>query len=136
MKGKCNLLGNKECQNTKKQTLFKLNQANYYVFLHVVLLISSLGGIASKLAGQQQFLSIMFFFYYGLVLLCLAIYAVLWQQVLKHIPLVTAFCNKAITIIWGMIWGAMFFKETITMFNILGAAIVFLGIILVVTDKK
>lgn len=108
----------------------------YYVFLHFVLMISSLGGIASKFASRQSFLSLPFFFFYGLVLLCLAVYAVLWQQVLKHVPLVTAFCNKAVTIVWGLIWGALFFQETITVYNIIGALIVFAGIVTVVTDKK
>ena len=131
-KDKCKLSAEKDCQINEK----KINKTHYYIFLHIVLVLSSLGGIASKLAGRQPFLSPMFFLYYGLVLLCLAVYAVLWQQVLKHVPLMTAFCNKAVTIIWGLIWGALFFKETITVYNIIGSLIVFIGIILVVTDKK
>jgi drug/metabolite transporter (DMT)-like permease len=96
----------------------------------------SLGGIASKTAATQQFLSFGFFFYYGLVLLILFVYAILWQQILKKMPLTTAFSNKSITVILGMLWGALFFQEQITLKMIIGAAIIMFGIYLVVTDHE
>lgn len=86
-------------------------------------------------SGQDSF-SIGFFMFYGLELAILVIYALLWQQVLKFIPLTVAFCNKAITIIWGMVWGALIFNETITPFMVIGSVIVLIGIILVVTEHE
>ena len=44
----------------------------------------------------------------------LFVYAVLWQQVLKSIPLSIASANKAVTIFWGMWWGFLFFNEEIS----------------------
>ena len=86
-----------------------------FLSLHILLLVYSLGAVCSKMAGKAEFLSIRFFFFYGLVLLNLFVYAIVWQQILKKLPLVTAFANKAVTVIWGMLWGMLIFKEKITL---------------------
>lgn len=109
-----------------------------YLILHLIILFNSLGGICSKTAAGKEFLSFDFFLFYGLVLFILAVYAVLWQQVLKSIPLNIAYANKAITLVWGMLWGAIVFRETISISNIIGAIIVLTGVLLMVTggEKK
>lgn len=103
-----------------------------YVFLHVELLLFSLGGMCSKLASQYEFLSFWFIFFYGLVILNLGVYAIVWQQIIKKLPLNTAYSNKAVTIAWGMLWGFLFFQETVKWNMILGAAIVIIGVLIVV----
>ena len=105
----------------------------YYLLLHIVLLIFSATGIASKLASGAEFLSPKFILFYGLVILGLGVYAVFWQQVIKHLPLVTAYANKAVTVIWGMIFGLLFFEEKITIGKAIGAAIVIAGVYFIVT---
>ena len=47
-----------------------------------------------------------------------------------------AYANKGITIIWGMIWGALLFKEAITLKTIIGAVIILIGIYMVVTNNE
>lgn len=108
------------------------NDKRYYFFLHAELLLYSLGGICSKMAAQNEFLSFWFIFWYGLVILNLGIYAIVWQQIIKHLPLTTAYANKAITIVWGILWGFLFFHEQIKWNMILGAVIVIAGVIVVV----
>ena len=108
----------------------------WFLLLHISVLFSSLSGVCSKLAAGQKFLSLRFFFYYGLVLVIMFGYAVIWQQILKRMPLTVAYSNKPISLIWGMVWGALIFKERITWKMILGAAIIFAGIYLVVTDDE
>ena len=103
-----------------------------YIALHILLAIYSLGGICSKFAAQQEFLSFWFIFFYGLVILNLGIYAIVWQQIIKHLPLNTAYANKAVTIVWGILWGFIFFQEQIKWNMLLGAAIVIVGVVLVV----
>lgn len=107
-----------------------------YIFLHIVLLFYSANGIFSKMASKKLFLSAEFFYFYGLVLLNLLIYAILWQQVLKRMPLTTAFSNKSVIVVWGMLWGTLFFQERITLQMIIGAVIIFFGVYLVVTDHE
>lgn len=107
-----------------------------YMVLHILLLLYSLGGICSKYAGQADFLSVNFFIFYGLVLLDLGVYAIVWQQVLRKLPLVTAYANKAITVVWGLVLGKLVFKEQISVWNIIGAIIIITGIYLVVKSDE
>lgn len=111
-------------------------QLKYFAFLHIIIFLLSLGGVASKMASGKEFMSFEFILFYGLVILDLGIYAILWQQMLKHIPLTTAFCNKAVGIIWGMLWGALIFQERITANMVIGAVIVLIGVCLVVTSDE
>lgn len=107
-----------------------------FVELHILLFLFSLGSVCSKIAGQAEFLSMKFIFFYGLVLVILFGYALVWQQILKKLPLVTAYANKAVTVIWGLLWGTIIFKEQITIWNILGAAIIIFGIYMVVSSDE
>lgn len=115
-----------------------MKKAKSYIVLHLILLLYSLGNVFSKIAAEKEFLSLEFCLYYGLVLFILAAYAVLWQQVLKSIPLNIAYANKAITLVWGIAWGALLFNEAISISNIIGAVIVLSGVLLMVTggEKK
>ncbi len=120
----------------KQREKAKTSKIKILLLLQILLMVYSLFGICSKLAAQQPFLSFKFIMYYGIVILNLAMYAVCWQQIIKRIPLVTAFANKAVTVIWGLIWGKIFFQEAITAQKLLGAFIIICGIVLVVTEKE
>lgn len=100
------------------------------LLLHIMLMIYSMSGICSKLASGEKFLSIKFCVYYGLIISLLGFYAIGWQQIIKRLPLTTAFANKAITIIWGIIWGMVFFGEPVTIGKALGATLVVLGVVI------
>ncbi|WP_241158133.1 hypothetical protein [Adlercreutzia sp. ZJ138] len=79
---------------------------------------------------MEQFGSVSFFLFYVGMLFVLGIYAIGWQQILKRLPLTVAFANKAVTVIWGMLWGAVFFNESITFPMIIGATVVMIGVVL------
>ena len=70
------------------------------LLLHIMLMIYSMSGICSKMASKQEF------------------------------PLTTAFANKAITIVWGLIWGLVFFQEPITVGKVIGVILVVAGVVL------
>ena len=107
-----------------------------FIQLHILLFLFSLGSVCSKIAGGAEFLSIKFIIFYGLVLVILFGYALVWQQLLKKLPLVTAYANKAVTVIWGLLWGLIIFKEQITIWNILGAGLIIFGIYVVVSADE
>ena len=109
-----------------------LKKYSYLICLHILLFVYSFGGVCSKFASKEHFLSLKFCFFYGCIIAILGIYALFWQQILKHIPLTTAFCNKAVSIVWGIVWGALIFKEQIKLNMIIGAVIVIIGVIIVV----
>ena len=104
--------------------------------LHLMLMLYSMSEICSKKAAGESFLSVRFCLYYGTVILLLGVYAIGWQQIIKRLPLTTAFANKAVTVVWGIIWGAVFFHEKITLGKLLGAAIVIAGVVLYVLSDK
>ena len=100
------------------------------ILMHALFLFYSTGGVFSKLAAGEVFMSLKFVLVYSLVIVILVCYAVGWQQVIKHLPLSTAYANKAVTIVWGIIWGALLFRERITPGKLIGAIIVLTGVVL------
>ena len=101
-----------------------------YIYLNLIFIVYSISGVFTKLAGLSDFLSLYFFIYYAGSIFVLGIYAIAWQQVIKKIPLSNAFANKSITIFWNMLWGIIFFNDFISVWKIIGAVIVVLGIVL------
>lgn len=98
--------------------------------LHVLLGIYALSDVFSKYAAGAGFPDIAFFLFYGLMLVFLGVYALGWQQVIKRMPLSSAFANRAVTVVWGIFWGAVLFGEDITFGKLAGVAIIMAGIIL------
>lgn len=104
------------------------NNWKYFWALQIALFVSSLGGICSKMAGRQVFLSGAFLLYYGLLLATLFFYAIVWQQVLKKISLTVAYACKGIGVFYGILWGVLIFDEELKWNMILGAILVLAGV--------
>ena len=103
--------------------------------LNILLMFFSLGGIFSKLASKQSFLSLEFILCYGALLFIMFVYAIGWQQIIKRLPLTTAYANRAVTIVWGIIWGLLIFNEKLNVGKVIGAVIVIAGVLLYVTES-
>lgn len=104
--------------------------------LHILLAVVSCTSIFSKLAAGEPFLSFRFCLFYGSMIFILGIYAIAWQQILRKLPLVTAYANKAVSVIWGLVWGALFFRESITLVKLLGCAIIIAGVLVMETEGE
>lgn len=102
--------------------------------LHVLLMVYSLSSICGKLASGYSFLSLGFIVCYGGMIGLLGAYALGWQQVIKRLPLTFAYANRAVTVVWGIVWGALFFSEPITAGKLVGALIVLAGVVLYATS--
>ena len=102
------------------------------IVLHVMLAIWSCTDVLSKYAAGEDFFSTGFFAMWAGVLVLMGVYALGWQQVIRRMPLATAFANKAITIVWGLFWGVALFGEAVTPGKIVGAMLVVAGIVLFV----
>ena len=94
------------------------------LMLNLLLLVYSFSNVFSKLAAGESFRSLRFCLYYGGVLLLLAVYALGWQQIIRRIPLTTAFAHKAVTVVWGILWGLLFFGERMTWATGIGAGLI------------
>jgi drug/metabolite transporter (DMT)-like permease len=98
--------------------------------LHLLLMLYSTSGILSKTAARYPFMSPGFILSYGGMIAVLGVYAIGWQQVIKRIPLTTAYANRAVTVIWGIIWGAVLFHEGVSPLKVVGALVVLAGVVL------
>ncbi len=113
-----------------------MSKARYLIILHIILALFSVSGIFSKRAAAEDMLSLNWMINYGVVLFVLFVYAIAWQQIIKKMPIVTAYANKAVMVIWGIVWGYVFFNEAITVPKIIGAVIIIAGVYLVVTGDE
>lgn len=104
------------------------------VFLQIAICIYTTSGIAAKLASQHEFLSFGFILCYGIEILILGIYAILWQQIIKRVDLSVAYANRSVAIFWSMLWSALIFHEQITIPEIMGVGLIFLGTWMVNSD--
>ena len=99
------------------------------LLLQFVFLIYSMNSIVAKFASAEEF-GLKFILLYGLEVAILGIYAILWQQVIKKFELSVAYANKAVTLIWAMLWGSVLFKEQITISKVAGILLVITGIVI------
>jgi len=101
-----------------------------YLGIFGIFLIYSLSGVFSKFASRCEFLSITYLAFLSGCIFVLGIYAVLWQQVIKRMPVSDAYMLRGITGFIGLTYAYLIFGETITVNNIVGTAITLSGIIL------
>lgn len=118
------------CHHRMRNTRHMSVRNKNYIALHLFLMLYSTGAIISKLAAQQELLSLPFFLLYGCQVLILAFYAIGWQQFIKRMPLSVAYANKAVTVVWGCIWGVLIFQEHLSVGKVVGGLMVLCGIAL------
>lgn len=105
------------------------------LILQLIVLVYTLSGVAGKFASGNEFLSWKFILFYGLEIVILGVYALLWQQAIKKFDLSVAYANRAVAILWSMLWAVLFFSEKIKVTNIIGVIIIIAGTIIVNGDK-
>lgn len=86
--------------------------------------------IFTKYASQQEMMSVQYLLGLGGAIGVMGIYAILWQQVLRHIELSTAYMFKGTSLVFVMLLAALMFGEAITWMNLLGTIIIITGITL------
>lgn len=106
------------------------------IYLQAIIVIFTISSVIAKFASGQAFLSMEFILFYGLEVLCLGIYAVLWQQAIKKIELSIAYANKAMGVLWSMIWAVIIFHNKITVPNIIGVVLVVIGTIVLNSSEE
>ena len=48
----------------------------------------------------------------------------------RRLPLTVAFANRAVTVVWGVVWGVLFFREQVSPLRLVGAALILAGVVL------
>ena len=118
-------------QNTQEGT-----RVLFLIVMQAAVAVYSFSGAAGKLASAHAFIAVPFILLYGLEILCLGVYAILWQQIIKRFELSVAYVNRAMSLLWSLVWSAFLFNEHISIQNIIGVVIVVCGVALVNTGEK
>lgn len=105
------------------------------VILQVIVIIYTFSTVCAKLAAGEAFFSWPFIGFCALEVFILGIYAVCWQQMIKKIDLSIAYLNRSLAVCWSMLWAYLLFNEEITWKNLVGIAVIVVGIIIINTDK-
>lgn len=106
------------------------------ILLQLIVVLYTVSSVISKLASATSFLSVKFIILYSLEILFLGVYAILWQQIIKKFQLSVAYANRAISILWSLLWSVLLFNETLTLKNIIGGFIVVIGTMIVNSDDN
>ena len=115
----------------KKKTKLK-----YICILQIVIAIYTLSTVCAKFASGQEFMSFQFILYYGIEMMILGVYAIIWQQLLKKFDVSIAYANKAMGLLWSIVWAILIFNDTITIKNVIGVLIVIIGTIIVNNEDE
>ena len=100
------------------------------ILLQMVVVIYSINTVIAKFVSEQSFLSFKFIVLYLLEFLVLGIYAVFWQQMIKRFELSIAYANKAMTLLWSLLWSVLIFGDSVTPAKVGGVLLVIAGTII------
>lgn len=95
-----------------------------------VYMVYACSSVFSKSAAMCPFMSAGYILNVCGVVLVLGLYAVLWQQVIKRMPISTAFMFKGTTLLFALLISFFLFGEPITWMNGVGAILIIGGITL------
>jgi drug/metabolite transporter (DMT)-like permease len=104
--------------------------------LQAVVVIYTLSIVVAKFATGQELFSFSFFLFYGLEIVILGVYAILWQQMIKRFDLSVAYANRAMALLWSAVWAIVLFRDTLALKQVIGIAFVALGTVIVNSDHK
>ena len=60
----------------------------------------------------------------------------MWQQIIKKFDISVASANKAMAVLWSMLWAILFFHDNITINNVIGIVIIIIGTLIVNSDNR
>jgi len=106
------------------------------IILQAIIALYSLSTVMSKFAAEEDFLSFKFILFYGIEIFILGVYAILWQQIIKKFDISVASANKAMAVLWSMLWAVLFFHDNITINNVIGIVIIIIGTLIVNSDNR
>ena len=93
-------------------------------------LVYACTSIFTKMASRQKMLSWPYLQWIAGAIGVMGVYAILWQQVIKRMPLSTAYMFKGTSLIFILLISGLMLGEAITINNVIGSVIIILGIAL------
>lgn len=107
--------------------------------IQIANIIFSLASVVTKFVSvvwqEQGIFNIKFMAGVLLYVTLLGIYAVFWQKIMKKVELSAAYLCKGMVIFWSLLWAYLLLDEKITIFNLLGTVIIFVGTTVVMKSE-
>ncbi len=111
-------------------------QIKYIFALQLAIVIFSFTGVFLKFSANYEFLSLGYFFMCAVAVFFSGVYAIIWQLLLKRIPLQLAYSTRSSTTIWNLVWATLIFAEDVTISMLIGTILIVAGVIIMVTDHE
>lgn len=106
-----------------------LTYKSVVMLLGVNLLYALVSLLAATVARLPLFSS-MFLLGVGGVFVLFGLYAIVWQQLLKRLPLSLAYMFKGTSLLFVLLLSALFLGDAVTWQNLVGATLIIVGIVL------
>ncbi|MCD8155615.1 MAG: EamA family transporter [Clostridiales bacterium] len=123
-----------ETKKEKKKSSWKMILL-LQVVVFIYSMISSLSKSVSSLISNWGLFSWQALGGIFVVFLALGVYAFFWQRILKKVELSVAYANKAVGLLWTLVWAALLFGEKITPGNVVGLVVICAGVLVVTKDE-
>lgn len=68
---------------------------------------------------------------YAFMMGILMLYAVIWQKLIKNVNITVMYANKSSYIFWTQLAAIVLFHERLSLFNVIGIIVIFIGILVV-----
>ena len=114
----------------KKTTTYRFS----LLILQLAVMCMSFGPLIAKYASQYSINEYKFIVSYLILITLLIGYYVVWQYVLRKLPLSIAYSNRSSSIIWSLTWAFLITGESITKYNIIGSILIIIGIQIVTNE--
>ena len=113
-----------------------MSKLNSYILMYIAFLIYSIDSIVSKLASGYKTFSLAYIICFGLMIVILGVYAILWQVILKNMELSRAMAQKPFVLVLSSIWALVIFHEKLSVRVGLGMILILVGLVVLgVSDK-
>ena len=107
----------------------------HIVFLIIIYILFSLSSVFMKYASSYDKLFLKLIFFTASIGV-LGVFSLLWQVALKDIELSKAYMFKSTTLIWSLIYGILFFGETVSIQKIIGIIITMIGMMIIIKGEN
>lgn len=105
------------------------------IFGLLIYCLFSFSSVVMKIASSQNtFINKLFYFFISIMIL--GTFSLLWQKLLKKLDLNKAYIFKGTTLLWGVIFGNIFFHEKISFNMFIGVIVCLIGTTIAIGEEN
>ena len=110
-----------------------------FILIQIANIIFSLASVVTKFVSvvwqEQGMMNIRFVSGVVFYVILLGIYAIFWQKIMKKTDLSSAYLCKGMVIFWSLLWAFLLLDEKITVWNLIGTMLIFVGMTVVMKNE-